>query len=184
MDKEKFHKITAALYQFSAADFKDKLLDEVTIEDLLDLIFNSKDEKAEFRAAWALEHILLNNDALLKQYNTQILEIYKETKNWSSIRSTTKILMKLLKTPLEYNFLTNDENNEKLLNKTFQLLENSNCPIAVRCNAYDICYLIGVNEKWVLSELKTQILFDLEKSPSPALTSRAKRLLKKLEGNS
>jgi len=180
MDNQKTKNNSAALYNYSAADFNLELLEKISLQDLTFLINNSKDERAEFRAAWALEHILLKNKELLIQQKNEIIQIFLNTKNWSVQRSISKIIMDLLKNPTKYLFDLDEELKGLLLDKSFKILEDKECPIAVRCNVYDIVFLAGKEEKWVLSELKTQIYFDLEKSSTPALLSRGGKLLKRI----
>lgn len=179
---QKIKTISAALYQYSVADFGLDLLQKISIEDMIEIINHSKNKRAEFRAAWALEHLLLNNISLLTLHKDAILDIYINTENWSVLRSITKIIIALIANALKFDFILDEQKNGYLLDKSFKILENQDCPIAVRCNIYDLIYLSNLKEKWVLSELKTQIYFDLEKSPSPALLSRGNKLLKKLKG--
>jgi len=181
MDYQKLKNISTALYSYSAVDFNDAFLQQISIQDLLDIITLNEDERAIFRAAWALEHLLLKNSKYLLQYQLECVLIYLDATNWSLLRSISKIIMTLLKKPMYSATLHEDHTIGHILDKSFKLIENKDCPIALRCNVYDIIFLAGQNEKWVLSELKTQLYFDLEKSPTPALKSRARRLLNKLE---
>lgn len=181
MNTQHLKNISAALFSYSAADFNKDLLHHITIDDLISIILVSNDHKAEFRAAWAVEHLLLQNKNLLIEYKLAVVQIYLSTTNWSVLRSISKIVMILLKNPFIHIFYVDDDLRGHLLDKTFKFLADNDCPIAVRCNAYDIIYYLGENEDWVLSELKTQIYFDLERKSTPALASRGAKLLKKLK---
>ena len=178
MNAHKIKYISTALYSYSAVDFNADLLRKITIDDLLFIIHLNEDNKAVFRAAWALEHLLLQDPQLLAKYQVNIKQVYLQTKNWSALRCISKLLISILQKKSATN---TTEIQGLLLDKTFDLLTHQDTPIAVRCNIYDLAFLLAQKEKWILSELKTQIYFDLEKSPTPALKSRGKRMLQKLE---
>lgn len=180
MDNEKIKQLSATLYNYSVADFDIHFLDKISLQDLIYIVNKSKDERAEFRAAWALEHLLLKNKDLLKQHKKDIIHIFLNANNWSVQRSISKLIMALLKHPLHYILYVDEELQGLILDKCFHILADKECPIAVRCNIYDIVFLVAQDEQWVLSELKTQIYFDIEKNPGPALLSRGKKLLKRI----
>jgi len=180
MDYQKIKNISTALYSYSAVDFDTDFTQKISIQDLIDVIHIDEDERASFRAAWALEHLLLKDINSLRKYKKEILQMYFASTNWSALRSLSKIVIMLLKNPLVYILYIDEELQGHLLDKTFKLLEDYDCPIALRCNAYDIVFMTGKEENWVLNELKTQIYFDLEKKPSAALKSRGEKLLKKI----
>lgn len=175
------HKISETLYNYSVSDFNENLLKDISIQELIDVVNNNINDRTTFRACWVLEHMLLRQPNLLKEYKIQIINIFLDSNNWSALRSISKLIMALLKNPLRYVFYRDKEIEGYLLDKTFSILSDKDCPIAVRCNAYDIAFMIGLEEEYILRELKTQIHFDLEKSSTPALRSRAKKILKKLE---
>lgn len=179
MQQERIDIITEALYSYSASVLKEGILQYATIEELLELSLNTN-ERIAFRAAWALEHVLLGNqNGFLEKYIDSILEVYKKSNNWSVLRSVTKLVITYLS--INKNKKLNDDDVELIINKTFDILENSTCPIAVRCNCYDILYLFYPQHNWIAHELVQRIQLDLTKQETPALTSRANRILKKLE---
>lgn len=180
MDSQKLKNISAALYSYSAADFNADFTQQISIQDLIDVVRINEDERASFRAAWALEHLLLKDVESLRKYTENILQIYFTSTNWSVLRSISKLIMLLLKNPLKYILYIDEKLQGLLLDKTFNLLATNDCPIALRCNAYDIIFLTGKDENWVLSELKTQIYFDLEKNTTPALRSRGEKIIKSI----
>ena len=178
MIETRFEKIKEALYSYGASDLNKNILENITLEELLHVASSTKDERAAFRAAWALEHVLLNDKILLQENQDEILQIYRVSNNWSVLRSISKMVMELTKHSLH---ILSDEQIELTLNKSFHLMENLDCPVAVRCNVYDILFSFCQKEKWVAQELTTQINFDLERNATPALLSRGKRILLKLE---
>lgn len=176
MDKTRFNTISEALYTYGASDLNLNILESISLEELIFISRSTQDQRASFRAAWTLEHILLNNNKLLHQYQEELIDLYMVSENWSTLRSVSKILIRLTK---ELKFIE-EHKEEKLLEKTFQVLSDINCPIAVRCNAYDIIFALTPKYEWLTNELRIQIQFDLEKNSTPALSSRGLRVLKKL----
>lgn len=178
MEQSKLHNLSSTLHSCSVDDFNENFLQLISLQDLIDIIFINPDYKTVFRASWALEHLLFQNKNLLLSHRNDIFKIYLQTINWSALRSITKLIIEILKTPSISKL--SEELEGHLLDKTFQLLDDKECPIAVRCNCYDLIYLLAQKNKWVLSELKTQLYFDLEKNPTPALKSRANRIINKI----
>ncbi|ERJ59771.1 hypothetical protein [Sphingobacterium paucimobilis] len=181
MDNQRFQTISEALYQYGASDLNKDILKHISIDELICVSTSTENQRAAFRAAWALEHILLSSVDLLHRYQKQIATLYITTTNWSVLRSISKLLLELHKASKKGLDLPDEDNEEKLLEKTFQLLADTNCPIAVRCNAYDILLAFVVKHPWLAHELRIQIQFDLEKKNTPALSSRGLRILKKLK---
>ncbi|MFD2555632.1 hypothetical protein [Sphingobacterium tabacisoli] len=180
MDKIRFNTISEALYIYSASDFKTAVLESISVDELIFISASTEVPRAAFRAAWALEHLLLHSPALLHQYRGQIIDLYTSSNNWSVLRSITKLIIELTKTSSKTTTLLSDEQEEGLLEKTFQVLAAVDCPIAVRCNAYDILFNFTMKYEWLARELRTQIHFDLEKNKTPALSSRGQKILKKI----
>lgn len=181
MDSNRFQILSEALYSYSVSDFKEQLLATIPLEELLWLSLSPQDQRTSFRAAWALEHILMANDALLLQNKKQVLYTYYSATNWSVLRSISKLVMVLTKELKQQSHFLSAEEEENLVNKTFEILGKVECPIAVRCNAYDILLALASTQTWLVNELRIQIQFDLEKNSTPALSSRGLRILKKLE---
>lgn len=179
MDILKLEKLATALHSCSAVDFNKQFLNHTSIHDLIEIIEWNKDQRASFRAAWALEHILLQEHYLCLQHTDDIIQIFIHASNWSVLRSMSKLIIAITKSS---SSKIEQQNNTLgyMLDKGFDLLNNRLCPIALRCNLYDIIFLISQNDRWLLKELKNQILFDLEKQATPALISRGNKLLKKL----
>ncbi|WP_159638072.1 hypothetical protein [Sphingobacterium composti Ten et al. 2007 non Yoo et al. 2007] len=178
MQQKRINQITEALYTNSASVIKEGILQYATIEQLYELSLYPV-ERTAFRAAWCLEHVLLNGDKLaLINKKDSTLQVYSNSNNWSVLRSISKIVMETLEVVASS---IDEKETELLLNKTFDILENTECPIAVRCNCYDILCLLSTNELWIIPELRQRIHFDISINETPALKSRAKRVLKKLE---
>lgn len=180
MHTERINQITEALFSQSASVVKRGILQYVSIEELLELSLHPT-ERIAFRAAWSLEHVLLTDDKQdLQRRINDIIGIYIASDNWSVLRSYSKLIMEILSHPESLRNLT-EENTESILNTTFRILENSECPVAVRCNAYDILTYFIPQHEWIIQELKHRMELDLERNEMPALKSRAKKVLKRLE---
>ena len=180
MHPQRIQQITEALFNNSASVIKRGILEYVTLEELLDLSLHP-DERTAFRAAWALEHVLLadGNKNLLPYYSS-ILTIYNQSQNWSVLRSISKLLMLILKDQTTLNSIQ-ESDVENILNTTFGILEDQDCPVAVRCNTYDILCEFVYLHPWLAHELRQRMQLDLEKNEMPALKSRAKKVMQRLE---
>ena len=123
-----------------------------------------------------MEHRLINNLTLCIAYFDEIASLFMFTKNWSVLRSLSKILH-----IIAINNFKVFENKERLLATYFEFIENRECPIAVRCNIYDILLRYCSVYPEICQEVKLRIEFDLVHINSAALLSRGKRVLQKLE---
>lgn len=170
-------KLAQVLLQNSALDLYKNILHDYRMEDIFSLARQSEHPQLAFRATWTLEHILLNQLALLKQYKAEVIELYISSDNASSLRSSSKLIMTMLQRKDEISA----EEEEILLHKTFQLIERNNCPVALLVNCWDILYLFCKNQPWIADELRMHISFHLEQNATPASLSRGNRILKKLE---
>ena len=177
MNQKRYQIIAEVLHDCSASFFNKDFLKLISIEELLDIVKNAKDKRIAFRAAWALEHIVLQHVDFGLKFCNELIHLYCTTNNDSVLRCLSKIIMLITK----QNDNIKEEQTENILNKTFTLIEQNDCPVALRCNAYDILFNMTLKEKWIASELTIHLNLDLERNPSAALTSRAKRILKKLE---
>lgn len=180
MELKRIQQISATLLNSSVVDFNKDFVKQISIDELFDIGTSSSEERVIFRAAWALEHLLLEDKSSLKRNSPNILNFYINSNNWSALRSISKVLIRLIKD--NYNFLCLREKSEvNIINKSFQLLEHPGCPIALKCNLYDIIYEIAKHNTWLMNELKNQLVLDLEKNNSPALKSRGNKILKLLK---
>lgn len=180
MHPQRIQQITEALFNNSASIIKRGILKYVTLEELLTLSLHP-DERTAFRAAWALEHVLQADGSkdLLSQYSS-ILKIYNQSHNWSVLRSISKLIMLILKDRKTLDSMP-ESDVENILNTTFRILEDQYCPVAVRCNTYDILYAFVTLHPWIAHELRQIMQLDLEKNEMPALKSRAKKVMQRLE---
>jgi len=135
------------------------------------------DNQVSFRAAWLLEHVCIQQPALIVPlYDTFLIGLSKQ-KHWGTIRSYTKIAM--LATDFKTAVPQTRDQEEILIEQAFNWLIHRECPVAVLVNCLDILCNLRKNNPWISTELKEQI-HHLLKNPTPALASRAKRVLKKI----
>src|SRR5690606_2212205 len=135
------------------------------------------DNQVSFRAAWLLEHICIKDPAIIAPiYNTFINRLAAQ-KHWGTIRSYTKIAM--LVTKRKTAIPHTKEQEEIVIEQCFNWLINIRCPVAVVVNCLDILYNLRKKNPWLEEELKAQIQH-LLKNPSPALASRANKILKRI----
>ncbi|MFC5282666.1 hypothetical protein [Pedobacter alpinus] len=151
---------------------------EISINDLFSLCLYQHQQIA-FRASWVLENVADSTVNVFEEVVPQFLNAYPQIKNLSVKRHFTKIMMMLYKTNRlnEQNF--NADLLEKSLTATFDWLLDPKTPLAVQCNALDLVFDFSKKENWVLEELKV-ILEKKLVTNSPALKSRSKRLLKRI----
>ena len=153
---------------------------KLSASDLLDLTFHPQREVA-FRAAWVLEFVAMNYPESFVPLVKEFLDRYPDQANQSCQRHFTKIMMCLtdrkgsdkLQLPPHYNV-------DLALEKTFEWLIDPETPVAVRVNCMDVLFSLRDRLPWVAEELQCQIVFFLQ-TGSPALQSRGKAILRKLE---
>lgn len=179
MFTQKHQQQSEALLQYGASDFSLALLKEIPFLDLAQLSVNLDHPKVAFRAAWALEHIVLKNTYLIEEHQDLLIQNYCFSENWSVLRSYSKIMM-WMTSKANQSFDLTELEEENIIEKTFQIIEDTSCPVAVLVNAFDILFQCIPNHPWLAQELKLQIELQLEKEPSAALKSRGNKLLKAL----
>lgn len=140
---------------------------------------NHNNPQIAFRASWVLDAVsTVNLDAFIVHLS-DFLELYPTITNASVQRSFTKIMMLLTQEKLMRNQGLKPKSFEECLGATFDWLLNPKTPVAVQSNALEVVFQLSPYYDWVLEEL-TVILEEKLVSSSPALISRAKRLLKKI----
>ncbi len=165
-----------ALYTYSASNhFRISEVNPSPLE-LLEIIKSTIDPRLAFKAAWALEHRLINDLELCRTYFNEIAAIFVSSRNWSLLRSLSKILLYIAN-----NDNTFFKNNAEVLTSCFDFIQDRECPIAVRCNIYDILLRYCYFYQEIYQEVRLSIEYDLENISSAALLSRGKRVLKRLE---
>ncbi|SFS50957.1 hypothetical protein [Sphingobacterium wenxiniae] len=147
---------------------------QIDMVDLLQYSYHN-DKQIAFRAAWLLEHIILKEPTLLTEIYPTFIEKLPEQQNWSCQRSFTKILM--LTTGKHTPIAHTEEQEIAIIENVFQWLITDACPVAIVVNCLDILNNLSDKHPWIKEELVAQINH-LLKNPTPALNSRAKRILK------
>lgn len=135
------------------------------------------DNQVSFRASWLLEHVCMQQPKLISQIYDSFIGGLPKQKHWGTIRSYTKIAM--LATNRKTTIIRTVEQEEVLIEQCFHWLIDPECPVAVVVNCLDILFNLRHRNPWIENELKAQIQHLLKK-PTPALASRAKRILKKM----
>ncbi|MFZ4261235.1 hypothetical protein ACFRAE_04285 [Sphingobacterium sp. HJSM2_6] len=168
-----------ALLTSSASDFNTKLLELVSLNELLAWSLQEENPRLAFRSSWALEHLLLKNVQLFDGIHAQVIDGYNNLKNWSALRSYSKLLMWLC-SKKNQQYTLSDVQEIALIEKSFFLLDQPNCPVAVKVNVMDILHLQIEKHDWIRNELKLLIELELEKGATPALRSRGAYILKRI----
>lgn len=153
------------------------VLDDVcNINDLIDLSIYP-DKKVAFHAAWILEYLIYSNPERFINIYESLLSVYRVQKNQSCQRHFTKILILLTESSNRPYFETVDL--DQLIETTFELMINSETPVAVKANCMDILFNLRGTYSWITEELKEQIEF-LLKDGTSAIQGRGKRILKRM----
>ncbi|WP_026903099.1 hypothetical protein [Pedobacter glucosidilyticus] len=151
----------------------------ISMDDVLQLCFQ-QDKQIAFRAAWLLEYAEIEAPAVFKPLVHHFLKLYKTTDNPSVQRHFSKIGMRLVHRKWKDFYQLTTQDLSILLEPSFDWLINPKVPVAVKCNCLDIIYALSDEQDWTLEELKV-VLQDFLTSSSPALISRAKRVLYKIK---
>ncbi len=137
-----------------------------------------KDHQIAFRAAWLLEHTFLKTPACIVPIYDEFMERLPGLHNWSCIRSFTKIGMSVSKMSNKIVQSTSEQ-EEIWIARCFDWIIAGDCPVAVCVNCLDILHHLSAKYDWIKEELAAQITY-LLRNPTPALASRAKRILKRI----
>ncbi|QIH33927.1 hypothetical protein [Sphingobacterium sp. DR205] len=172
---EKIKFLSVTLRSFEVTDFSLDMLAGISLQDLLNISLE-KDKTLSFRAAWVFETIVLKDTALLQGLLPQFFENLKKQKNWSCLRSYSKILM-YLTSKKNKSYYLDKKTEEALIEYAFQWLIDQQCPVAVLVNCLDILNNLSKKHTWIKEELFAQISYFQKIKPSPALLSRTKRIL-------
>lgn len=172
---EKLTFLSVTLRSFEVTDFSLDILQGITLADLLNISLE-KDKKIAFRAAWVFETIVLRNTTLLKSVLPQFLDKLKKQKNWSCLRSYTKILL-FLTSKKNKEYTLQNEIEEEIIEHSFQWMIEPTCPVAVLVNCLDILNNLRKKHPWVYEELQAQISYFQRTKPSPALLSRTNKII-------
>jgi len=179
MAKKDLELFKEALMNFGASDLNENILKDISLDQLLFWSMQENEPRLSFRSSWALEHLLLKNPQLLKSCYVQFLSNYLKLSNWSSLRSYTKLIIWILSSKNK-DIKLSELHLETILEKTFQIVEHTDCPIAVKANGFDILFYLIPYFDWLSIELKLLIELSLEKENTPALKSRGANILRKI----
>ena len=168
--------LKTAIRAYPAKVFSKAFMEDhgLTLDLLLDYSFH-QDAQIAFRAAWLIEHVVGKEASLLASIYTKLIAALPQQKNWSCLRSYSKLLM--LGTDRKKGLSATAEEEEIIIENVFNWLIDEACPVAVRVNCMDVLYALSSKHPWVKAELAAQINFLLH-SPTAALASRGKRILK------
>lgn len=137
------------------------------------------DAQVAFRASWLLEHTAIKAPQIIQPIYADFMEQLPSRKNWSCIRSFSKIGMIVTKPPRQWTS-ENEVYDEIWIEQCFDWIISPDCPVAVLVNGLDILYYLSLEQRWIQEELAAQIRH-LLKTPTAALSSRANRILKRMQ---
>ncbi|WP_051959885.1 hypothetical protein [Sphingobacterium sp. ML3W] len=176
--KQKLEIFSAIYTQYQVADFSLNILRGLSLSDLLILSTYQEDKQLAFRSAWMFETIVLKEKSLLDRDLSQLLiKNIRALENWSCARCLSKVLLYLTSKKAKYTLLTKEE-NETIIEVSFNWLIDPTCPIAVLTNCMDILNQMSENHTWVKEELYAQVEYQLRINPTPAIKSRSLKILK------
>jgi len=169
----------AALLNNSAAGITEQTIESFSVPQLIEWSEQTADYRLAFRSAWYVEHFFLKKTAFFADYASEIIRIYCHTGNWSVLRSYSKLVMWMLSKQND-KITINEDQEECILEKSFNILDASDCPVAVQVNVMDILADLNKKHDWIANELRLRIELALEKDATPALKSRGNRILKRI----
>ncbi|UIR57588.1 hypothetical protein LZQ00_07145 [Sphingobacterium sp. SRCM116780] len=176
--KQKLQIFSAIYTQYQVADFSLDILQGLSIADLLALSTYQEDKQLAFRSAWMFETIVLKDKSLLSvAIYRALIKNLSGLNNWSCARSYSKVLLYITSSKANHIELK-DEESEVIIEVCFNWLTDPNCPIAVLTNCMDILNQMSVQFPWLKEEVHTQIDYLLRINPTPAIRSRALKILK------
>ena len=147
--------------------------------DLIELSLHPLQELA-FRSSWVLEQMFYFRTESFSLDMEKFLDAYFQQKNYSCQRHFTKIMMTLTEETKRAKYAKIEENQNQIIETTFDWLINPDTPVAVQVNCLDILLHFSAKQDWIAEELRSHIQF-LLKDGSAAVQSRGKRILKKLK---
>ncbi|MBW8324070.1 MAG: hypothetical protein K0M50_04835 [Prolixibacteraceae bacterium] len=141
-----------------------------SLDTLMAIVFNdSRDEN--WRAAWMVDKIHEQHPELIIPYLPVMTSFVLTTKNSGKKRHLLKLI--------SLNDIQ-EENVALLLNHCINVFTSATEPVAVRVHAMQILFHIAQKEPDFCGELTELIEHEMEYHGSAGLTSRGKKLLKKL----
>ena len=170
--------LTKGIRMVPVKDFDLQLADHYKLTPRLLLEYSlSDDSLVSFRAAWLLEHIIIKHPSIIPTIYKQYIETMENQKNWSAIRSLTKIAMLASR---EKNAISHtEEQRDRLIEICFNWVIDPKCPVAVTVNCLDVIANFSDSASWVKDELRAQIDYLLINA-TPALIARSKKIVKRI----
>lgn len=152
----------------------------IDINELYELSFHA-DQVIAFRASWVLETITLSIPERLNPVLHLFLSDFPKQNNRSCQRHFTRILMTMQdkKAPLSYQQSLRAADREALVTTVFEWVIDPETPVAVLANCIDVLYAFCAEFEWIREELGYQLIILMDRG-SPALNSRGKRVLRRL----
>lgn len=141
------------------------------LEDLLNISQDDSQAKS-WRAAWMIDKIQEKHPDLIAPYFTRIAQLAMTTQNNGKRRHFLKIIS-LCAIPDEYT--------GTLLNYSIELFTDPGLPVAVRVHAMQVLYNIAEKEPDFTGELMQLIEHEIEYHGSAGISSRGRKLIKKLK---
>lgn len=143
------------------------------IETLMDIVLRDG-EATSWRAAWIADKIHEIRPELVTPFLPEITQFALKTANTGKKRHLLKLI----------SFHSIPENNlVELLNFCITIFTNPAEPVAIRVHAMQILFNIAMKEPEFSGELIDLIEHEIEFHGSAGLSSRGKKLLKKLRKN-
>ncbi len=140
------------------------------LNELMKLVFGDNSLLAQ-RAAWPFSFIAEKNPSLFKKYIPYLIDKLEIKEDHPAIKRN------ILRAFQYFSFST--ENEGKLLNISFELLNDNNQPIAIRVFAMTVVYNLSEKYPEIKNELKVSIE-NLLPTGSAGIKSRGNKILKKL----
>ncbi|TDQ07065.1 hypothetical protein [Pedobacter metabolipauper] len=150
------------------------------VNDLLDLTFHQKKEVC-FRAAWMLEHIMVNHPLDFYDHVIRFLELLPQQENPSAMRHYAKIvaLMTAKKSSLLYKEVLTRVDHMPIIELLFTWLIDPDVLVATKVHCMQSLANLAPVHTWIKDELLQTIDYiqDLE---SVAFFARAKMVKREL----
>ncbi len=163
------------VYRDAATDFV--ITNPETFSFLLELVFENQDRTA-IKSTWVLELVCQKNILLIINHLDFFINNINTITDESALRPISKICLYIVKAVRKNDLKLTKNQKEKIIESNFDWII-SNHKVATQAFAMDTLYLLGLEYKWVLQELKL-ILEKNTNSGSAGYQSRAKKILRLL----
>lgn len=152
------------------------------IDRLIDLTFHP-DKTLGFRAMWLLDAVMIGDPERYAAHLPYFLSRVKEVNNESCKRHYARIMMFMTMpaAPQAVKDILKDTDLEDTVEQFFDWMIDPKVKVAVKVFAADALCNLSTRYDWIPGELVNQIKF-MMRDGGPAIQSRGKVLLKRLEG--